>query len=379
MTHQTFAALRARQVALGCALACAGVSSALAADGTLAQANSSVSNFQIQLIDLDVNDGIAPGIVFTDWVNGTPGIWAYGQMIFSGGNLASSNQASIDLTGNTSNLLPSGTQQVSSTDGLATVSASPTSFSASMTLQQSDLSRLVPADPEVYGGRQSLIVSGDSYIGQFARTPDYARTPGDAFVLERPAMDPSSSGQYSFVLTPNTRMVVTADLSASASLDSSQLPQGWQAAAANSSSDFDYVTNSGFMGQAQIVLAQAAASPGMLDSYPDFASYYAAQTAAYQWSEFSVVAEDNILHNATHALAQTGSARLVLDNRAGEEMMGALSIAVSSGGQLMGPLNEPASPLPGDVTPAIPEPSTYALMGLGLMGLALAKRRACKA
>jgi len=283
------------------------------------------------------------------------------------------------LTGTTSNLLPSVAQQVTSTDGLATVGVSPTSLSSSMTLQKSDLSRLAPADAGGYGDRQSLMVSGDSYIGQYARTPYYAATPSEAYVLDSPALDPSSSGQYSFVLTPNTRMVVTADLSASASFDDTQLPLDWQAAASHPSSSDYYVANSSAMGQAQIVLAQASASPGMLDSYPDFASYYAAQTAAYQWSEFYVVAADNILHNSTYALAQTGSARMVLDNQTGDVMVGALAIAVGSGAELIGPLQQPPVPLPGDVTPAIPEPSTYALMGLGLVGLVLVKRRASKA
>jgi len=376
MTHQTSTALWLRQVALGCVLTGAMAGSAHAADGSLAQAISSVSNFRVQLIDLDANDGIAPGIVFTDWVNGTPGIWADGQMIFRGGNLASSNQASTDLTGDTSNLLPSGAQQVSSTDGLVTVSASPTSLSSVLTLQQSDLSRLVPADPDYFGDRQSMIVDGRPQIGQFPRTPYYAATPSGAYVFADFVMDPFNSGQYSFVLTPNTRMVVTADLSVSAQLDSAQLPQDWQLAAANPSPNDYYVSGSSVMSQARLTLSQASASPGMLDSYPDYESYFAAQTAAFQYSDLYLLAVDSILHNSNYAQAQQGHANMVLDNRTDTEMLGALGMVVASSTRLDGPLQEPALPLPGDVTPSIPEPSTYALMGLGLVGLALAKRRA---
>ncbi len=369
-----------RQVAQGCALTCALASAAHAADAPLLQSSGTVTNFKYELIGLDVNDGITPGIVFTDWVNQVPGIWADGQVTILGGSIVSDHKGSVDLVGGVSNLLPSGTQQVSSTDGLVSVSASPTSLKSSLALQQSDLSRLEPADADYFGTRQSLTVLGTTQLGNFARTPYYSPNLDGSYTrwggayVPGSEYDPAFTGEYAFTLTPNTRLVVTADLSVSAKLDSTQLPQDWVAAAANPVTNDDFANSSIVLGQAVLRLSQAGESAGMLASYPDYDSYIAAQNAAFQWSEVYLIAGDNVLHNSGYVGSDQASARLVLDNRGGTEMLGSLGVITDSSAELFGPLQAPVVPLP--ETPAIPEPSTYALMGLGLVGMALAKRRA---
>jgi hypothetical protein len=212
-------------------------------------------------------------------------------------------------------------------------------------------------------------------LGNDARLPTYTPQLDGSYGFHSPGASPTVDGEVTFTLTPNTRMVVTADLSAAASLDSSLLPEGWVAAAQASPDDF-YLNGSGVMAQAQLTLSQAQSTMALPPSYSDLDSLMAAINAGYQWSQSYLIAGDNILHNSDYAASEQTSARLVLDNTGATEMLGAMAVYAGSSVDFLGPLQEPAVPLPGDLTPAIPEPSTYALMGLGLVGLALAKRRA---
>jgi PEP-CTERM motif len=366
MSRHSLTVSSLRHLALACAWACASVGVAHAGSVSLAQASGSIRNFKVELVDLDPNDDITPAIVYTDWINATPGLGVLGQITYQGGNIVTTQEAGVDLIGDTSSLFPSGAQDVTSTDGLVSAFASPDSMSTVLTLQQSDLSRMVLADPDYFGNRQQLIATGENRLGQFAGFPSYLTQADGSYRLASPANDPLISGEYSFTLTPNTRMVVTADLDVSALLNTTQLPQDWLDAAANPAAGDYQVAGTSVMAQALLRLSQASSSMPAPETLADTAAYFEMLRQGYQWSEAYLVASDDILHTAQNAVSSQASARLVLDNRTNTEMLGSLGVITSAGADLEGPLQ---------VT-AIPEPSTYALMGLGLVGLCLAKRRA---
>lgn len=173
MSRHSLTVSSLRHLALACAWVCASAGVAHAGSVSLALASGSIRNFKVELVDLDPDDDITPAIVYTDWINGTPTIGALGQINYQGGNFLTPYGADVDLIGDTSSLFPTGSQDVTSTDGLVSAFASPDSMSTVLTLQQSDLSRLVLADPAYFGNRQQFMATGENKLGQLASFPSY--------------------------------------------------------------------------------------------------------------------------------------------------------------------------------------------------------------
>ena len=333
--------LRPASLALAAAL-CFGSSAQAADDPLVAQASVTLSGLSFQLIDLTPGDGIAPSLSFQ-----TQGIIDTSNSVY---DEASDSWLHSGPTYSNS-LLPSTPVNYITADGMSTV----TSTANSVTLQsQVQLSQILPSlTPPNAEGTDDYI-----YLSSMSGT-DLAV--GNAF-----------PGEFQqFTLSAGSALVVRGSLSGSYTLDGTALKTGLEA--------------SGYTDWSIYHTGAADASFVMAAQFSDLSAESAGFEGLIGNQVNGVFAQlvDNggtFLNSAdVELLLQTANSRdfeFTLTNLGDTDMTGLLALNLGTYSDLSVSANRISLGTPPIDIPAIPEPSTYALMGLGLVGItAVARRR----
>lgn len=340
--------LRTRQWAV-CAVSMAALGShTVQADTTVASANASLSNLTFRLIDLDPNDGIAPGMT----IQGQGFMGAFTS--FDVNDPSNTQQVQI-----TSPIFPS--QNLNQGLSSATLSASGLT-GTSITTVDSTLQQVLTEDGSDASGAWSQS-SFDMYLEA-----------GGTFGYH-PPLDGFPENPLTITLTAHTRLVLEGTGSTALALSNQAMHEALAALNAQTGGfSPDAQRFSGFDGRAAAGLTALLATADL--SQPD---------APFQVSRFSF--EDELQESTgfcdsvegCHRVfapdqSRTSSQNFTLEytNTASQSTDVSLMFHAAGVVQQSGYLNvrEIAPPIP-----TIPEPGTYALMGLGLAGLAWSRRR----
>ncbi|MGC4061867.1 MAG: PEP-CTERM sorting domain-containing protein [Aquabacterium sp.] len=293
-----------------------------AASPVISTVTSRLSNLQIELIDLAPNDGIAPSITF----NGS-GVWdAYG---------------GTPVTLYSNGLLPSSTVTHTSTDGSTVLTASPSGIEITSQLTYDALQS--NAAETAYDGYYRI--NGSLGIGHGL----------DLTNLSAPDLGPS------FTLSPHTLAIVRGNLSTSWTLDgqaiASQLDpkySTWSVTALGSPN-----VEVGLQYGTEFRDANGGIQGGV----------YAGGDAALSPPVYSVAGSDNTSFQSNQA---SHDFMFSIANVGDGSEAGTVAMSISTG------LTYTVSGFgidPNGVIAGIPEPGTWMLMGLGLVGIALARRQ----
>ncbi len=298
------------------------------------------SDIRYHLVDLSPNDGVKPWVQFADAAidQGYSGYAdAHGQVLNSDFTPAATNPYSTRLTFPT--VFPNTTAGAVSKDGTASVSISPTSLSSSAWLTEQQFPLAQPSRLET---TTLSNLTSESYTGQ--GTPFYAYLgmlyPWDPSVA--PLNDPLHQQQApEFKLSANTAIVFEGNTVADASVvDAARLPEG-TFVYSGAGLSFEVYADQRFSGVGPVYGSEAEEAFG------------------YQTRTFSVGGGND---GFPSIFAGTLPFAVTFTNATGASIDAHLAMSTYASVNISG--------LP------VPEPTTYVLMGLGLVGIALAKRRA---
>lgn len=287
---------------------------------------SRLSNLQIELIDLAPNDGIAPSLTFDGGVAWDTGTASPGQLLYSNA------------------LLPSSTLTHTSADGNTVVTASPTGIEIKSQLTYDALKN---------GASET------SYNGYFGINGAVDTGRGVSLLnFTNPEFGPS------FTLSPHTLAIVHATLSAAWSLDGQAIA---------SQIDPKYTTWS-------VTLSSNPGADLSLVKYTDLldasgsvrGSTFEGGGANFTLSAYSSTDSFSVTDTPLHSDQSSQNVAFNFVNASDENVTGVAQMAVGN------PITYTLSGWgidPGSVVIGVPEPGTYALMGLGLVGIALVRRR----
>jgi hypothetical protein len=354
--------------------------SAQAAD-TIGSASISIDNLRYRLIDLDPNDGIAPAVL-------TGGGWIAAQAtdaqpaVDPGGDYLSPSYNITPIASATGGLLTPGTAFSSvASDGSNSLTVAANNISLSTVLHADGLfTGTVQAAPQTSTDRSAYIYTdGQWQYGTRVTTTSVTQTlstgsQGAGLLMAPAGADPAvadPSTTVELTLTPHTLLVIDGHSSASISADSSFLSKAIASLpeAVGGSPYYEasghYVENSitgnGFV--AASLRINVNDSPNYNpDTYNnEYTNTYADQVNE-NWSVQYANAGDT---------AKTVVLQAALSANISQYMQA--STTVTDANFTPDVVVDPVIPDPG--TGTIPEPSTYALMGLGLVGIALVRRR----
>lgn len=375
--------------ALALAITAMSASSAWAGD-VISTAAASIDNLRYRLIDLDPNDGIAPALSINGIWMGSATSWSQLNFFDVG------NGGAYDRTEKSTPLSYAGTLPLQG--GTATAGLADGTVTSAIGSQQLRMNAQLSTQDLLTGHHVDGPIKGSSYEteqnGQFGTltysstyTKDVAQgyragmltgstTPGSTpnFLDNYPKLDLQVTAHTLLVVEGTSKVEVTADRS--------NLVQSVQ----QSGESTDYVDGHRRMvnvfadGSASaLVSASLTDTPGLV-SYTEedgtFSSAVVRMQVNYNESGFFGSSDPSYLltHSDSHSKdwalqwANLGDAdkTVYLSLILGTDLMQRFDSTIE---------NFDASFVPGGV-PSIPEPGTCALMGLGLAGMALARRRA---
>ncbi len=290
-----------------------------AADQVLASASASVTNLRIQVIDLTPDDGIAASVTFG------PGVLIESRF-HTGADTVDMPETPIDL-----NALPSTAWTNTLSTGTYTISSSELSLMAAV--KMSDLHAAVPSVNSL-GSQFSGALKGLQLNTVEVRDGNGA--------LSTP-----------FITGAHTAVIISGDAavtSHSVSVASSELASLFDPTVSDISQLQSYTQASGAVQMSLFSQDRPYPEGNFLELY------------SYSEQGVDLYAGSGVLTNSSFSFS--------LENASSEEKVDVFRLAM-----WVDPLSVATAPdLP--TTPAIPEPSTCTLMGLGLVGIGLARRRA---
>lgn len=314
------------------------------AQAALVDITTSVSGLSYRLIDLAPDDGIAPSLVFS--TNTKVGLATYAG--------DPSNLSTMMLAGGVFNGVSG---QLMSSGGTTQASYSPGLISASLSV-----------------GADELQSQGYAYQAAFIEIHGTVLTDDYPFPVE-------GEGDLSFTLSPHTGLVIEADVSVrhavnpAAYLGSAQA----QALADNQEALSAYSFAGVYMSLGQF--NDLAAPEGFQAQYASEADFFVEKGYSFdQGDEFSLERRTLVVGIA-NGLDTAQALTFRLEGGAMIDFFTRLTDSPVDPVDPIDPIDpvDPVDPIGpiggGGVTPAIPEPSTWALMGLGLVGVAGASRR----
>jgi hypothetical protein len=310
----------------------------------LASGSATLSDIRYELIDLRPDDGVTPWIRFGG-PDATP----------LTGRLDAAGQTDLSDVGRQASwegLLPTQAVSVSSSDGLSHANATANSLGTSFQVGSDILQRVPTVDDG--SGRGRLEVFSQVSTGNGIASLAYGV---DDETGQVSAVDGQTGWQpYDFTLSPHTAIVVRANASASLTLDAAA--GAWDIRNPGGPSDEEPMIGSGV----QIALMLVKPDFQMQQSYGSTDAFYADMDQAFELT-FDGLSAD---WTADAIATMTPSSRdlmLSLDNVSDKATQGSLTMTGMSQFAVWRP------------APAVPEPGTWALMGLGFAALSWRARR----
>jgi hypothetical protein len=351
----------AKQVlAAACTLVC-NLASAQTLAEPLLNAQASVSNFAIRLVSLAPESGQTPWISYRALETPDGPIGMYGGLLASGIShpgleVPAPNSQEDGYQG----VLPAEAMAVTSLDGVSSAGANATGAFVRTSVGAQDLT----LDGYAPGSK-----SADSYsnlgVGAFldySELVESINAANGSVVTKKPNSN-TFDGAINFTLSPHTQ-VVFEGLAQVGVTASNQVDASWHVDQEIGGFRFNTLAS------ATSVLSVVRATPEtpLQGGYPDLTRFYEAAQQTYQ-AQTDRLDLDWSVGGASNAENLSRALRVALSNDSDEAIDGVLKLQLYSTTMVFKPGATPA---------AIPESSTYALMGLGLVGLALAKGRARK-
>jgi hypothetical protein len=348
----------ARAVVLGLPLALG--QAAQAQDfASLVDASATITGLSIRLVDLKPDDGIAPWIVFSG-PSDVPGslmsyrVDAEGQVNGMGEDLETTYPNAAWVFGDT--FLPSAPVSALSKDGMASGSIGPTGADVGLHVRSDALDHLTPVwtwQPAPGSTATELTANSYARTGS-AATTNYVQNwevlpDGSVQVF---LQDPELIA-YDFTLSPDTTLIVEGVSSSSLAVRPDLVP--W----------LDPLAENWASANTLAALQFAAPQFAMQSSYVSLEAFRADLDRLYGFQSVSVRSDWSPFWEGSMPYSDTRSQawQLTLDNHSSEASQGALQISAMAYAHFVNPST-------------VPEPSTYAFMGLGLIAIAgLVRRR----